>query len=263
MGIKLPTKKEPPIADSSSISLLIYSDYGLGKTTFCAEAPEVLIIAPEPGLNAVAGYKHEVKDWDEMRETYHALAQRPEQYPYKTIAIDTLDVAFKMCQDWVCKKHGVEHETDIPGFAKGYTLINNEFYKIINGLLNLPFGLFLTAHPREVTIKTRTSEYVKWVPDLPDKIRGRIIGLVDFVLRGSTREHKDTDGVIEVEHILYTKPHDRWIAKDRFGVLPDVLPFSYIEFNAAFRSGMNQGHETTKKTDKTEKNEKGGKINNV
>jgi len=48
----------------------------------------------------------------------------------KTIVLDTVDNAYKMCSDYVCKKFKIEHESDL-GYGKGYALINNEFQRVI------------------------------------------------------------------------------------------------------------------------------------
>ena len=97
--------------------------------------------------------------------------------------IDTVDNAFKFCSDYVCAKHNIEYEGDM-GHGKGWALVKNEWHRVLTRLASLPYGLILISHAQDKTIETRTGEYTKTQPSLPDRARNVVLGLVDMILYG-------------------------------------------------------------------------------
>ena len=99
-----------------------------------------------------------------------------------TVVLDTVDNAYRMCAEHVCKKHKIEHESDL-GYGKGWALINNEFQRVLTKLAFLQEGLFLISHSQEREIETRTGRRTRIVPTLPDKARKIVVGMVDLIPR--------------------------------------------------------------------------------
>ena len=159
----LPTQKTKPKYDPGLLTILIYGPAGIGKSTFCSRAEEVLFLPTEPGLNAIEAYQYPlIEKWVQLLQALEEIKAGGHQF--KTLVIDTLNNAHKLCAEYICKKNGVQHETDIPGNSKGYALINNEFYRVMKQFAGLPYGFYMTAHQREQTIKLRTGEQTKIVP---------------------------------------------------------------------------------------------------
>lgn len=244
----LPTKKSQPVIDPWLLTILIYGKSGIGKSTFCSRANDILMLPTEPGLNAIAGYKWEdelgnpkvIESWEELWQAYVMIQKGLGSLPYKAVCIDTVNNAHKLCASYICRKNNVQHETDIPGNSKGFTLINNEFYRLMKAFASLPLGLFMTAHEREATVKTRTQEWTKAVPDLPDKSRGHLIALSDYVLFCTTEEFEDEkdENKIKTRRVIKTRPHQLYDAKDRFSALPDTIPLAYKDFLEEFKKGI-------------------------
>ena len=107
---------------------------------------------------------------------------------------------------------------------------------MLTRLASLPYGLILISHAVDKTIETRTGEYTKTTPSLPDRARNVVLGLVNIILYGDSVSRKDTAGNLIVERVLRTKPHPTYEAGDRAGRLPDLLPLEYAAFNFAFIS---------------------------
>jgi hypothetical protein len=101
-------------------------------------------------------------------------------------------------------------------------------------LASLPYGLILISHAVDKTIETRTGEYTKTTPSLPDRARNVVLGLVDIILYGDSIAKKDTAGNLIVDRVLRTKPHPTYEAGDRTGRLPEMLPLDYAVFKSAF-----------------------------
>jgi hypothetical protein len=100
----------------------------------------------------------------------------------------------------------------------------------------LPYGLILISHAVDKTIETRTGEFTKTQPSLPDRARNVVLGLVDIILFAETVARKDTEGNIVIDRVLRTKPHPTYEAGDRTGRLPEVLPLDYGAFVKAFEA---------------------------
>lgn len=171
--------------------------------------------------------------WDEFLAACALVAQG--NHPFKTIVVDTADNAFKFCSEHVCAKHNIEYEGDL-GHGKGWALVKNEWHRVLTRLASLPYGLILISHAQDKTIETRTGEYTKTQPSLPDRSRGVVLGLVDMILYGDAIPRKDAAGNVTIERVLRTKPHPTYEAGDRSGRLPEILPLDYDAFVHAFTS---------------------------
>ena len=145
----LPTKKTPPKQALSDLSVLVHGAHKIGKTEWCSHAEGALFLAAEPGLNALDAYQVPISSWDDLLAACREIAEG--KHPFKTIIIDTIDNAYKMCAEYICRKHKIEHESDL-GYGKGWALVNNEFQRVLNKLAFQPYGLFLVSHSQEKEI---------------------------------------------------------------------------------------------------------------
>ena len=53
----LPTAKTQPKPDLADLTVLVYGQTKIGKSTFCAQSEGALFLATEPGLNALDVYQ--------------------------------------------------------------------------------------------------------------------------------------------------------------------------------------------------------------
>jgi hypothetical protein len=233
MTIVLPTEASKPVTELGKQSILLYANPKLGKSTFASKAPGALFFECEPGLNHLEVFKVPTYSWEAFLEACKLVAKG--DHNFKTIVIDTVDNAFKMCSDYVCAKHGIEYEGDM-GHGKGWALVKNEWHRVLTRLASLPYGLILISHAIDKTIETRTGEYTKTTPSLPDRARNVVLGLVDIILFGDSVAKKDTAGNVTIERVVRTKPHPTYEAGDRTGRLPELLPLDYEQFVKAFNS---------------------------
>ncbi len=111
----------------------------MGKTTLCAEAPDVLLVPLEVGFAGVRCAKTRMlQRWDDtetfMQETLY-YAQRG-QFPYKTIAFDSSTAAERQIHDAIIRrdpsyreggKKVITMESAHGGYGKAYSLANIEF----------------------------------------------------------------------------------------------------------------------------------------
>ena len=88
--------------DLSGYITFIYGPAKVGKTTFGSHMPGHLILAFERGYNALPGVMvMDVTSWGEMKQIVRELKKPEVKEVYKSIIIDTVDVAADSCQKYV------------------------------------------------------------------------------------------------------------------------------------------------------------------
>jgi len=229
----LPTAKTPSKNSLADLTVLVYGQTKIGKTTLCAQAESALFLATEPGLNALDVFQAPILNWDDLLNVCAEISEG--KHPFKTVIIDTIDNAFKFCTDYILKKFKVEHESDL-GYGKGYALINNEFQRVLTKLAFLPCGLFLISHAKEIEMDSRTGKYTRVVPTLPDKARKIVLGMADMVLFCDLEVQPGADGDPSIRRVIRTKPSLYYEAGDRTGRLPETLDLDFSSFLAAFNT---------------------------
>jgi|6_EtaG_2_1085325.scaffolds.fasta_scaffold00161_26 hypothetical protein len=224
MNLTLPTEKTAPVGDLSKETFLIYGPPKVGKSSLCAQFPDAIFIATEPGLRALDTFEVHPKDWEELLGYCTELAKA--EHGYKTVVIDTLDNAYRMCSDYICKRNGnVDHPTDIEGMAKGWTLISNEILRVFRRLHQLGLGVILISHLKDQPKKTRTGlEYTVIAPSLSGGTTRQITAFADIIMLYDMATEKKPKGGSDpkVRRILRTSPHPDYEAGGRIP-LPDTI----------------------------------------
>lgn len=230
----LPTTKTPPRSALADLTVLVYGPTKIGKSTWCSHSDSALFLATEAGLNNLEVFQTPVRTWEELLAACAEIGKG--EHAFKTIVLDTVDNAFRMCSDYVCTKFKVDHESDL-SYGKGYALVNNEFHRVLNKLALLPYGLFLVSHSVEREFDTRTGKVMRIVPTLPDKARRIVLGMVDMILFCDLETSSGEDGKPAVRRVMRTKPSAAYEAGDRTGRLPETIDLDYQKFLAAFAAG--------------------------
>jgi hypothetical protein len=229
----LPTAKTPPKNSLADLTVMVYGQTKIGKTTLCSQAEGALFLATEPGLNALDVYQVPIQSWDDLLNACAEISEG--KHPFKTVIIDTVDNAYKFCVDHILKKFKIEHESDL-GYGKGYAIVNNEFQRVLTKLAFLPYGLFLISHAREIEMDSRTGKYARVVPTLPDKARKIVLAMADMVLFCDLEVQRAGDGEPTVRRVIRTKPSLYYEAGDRTGRLPETLDLHFPSFLDAFNA---------------------------
>jgi AAA domain len=222
--MKLPDKPKPKTTDFSKYKFLIYGDPGSGKSTFASRFPDAIFIPTEPGLNFLSvnqitdddGNPKIIRNWTEFCEAIRLLCTS--EHKFKTVVIDTVDNAFEFCALHVLQSRKLEHESD-EGFGKGWGLIKREFTKVVNFLANSGFGIVFISHEK---LSEREEKGVKrpFIDNsLSNQARVYVNGLVDFIFYCSMND----DG----KRLMRTKASLNVNAKDRSGILPEVMPMDF------------------------------------
>lgn len=202
--------------------------------------PGALILSFEPGLNAHGNvYAQQVTTWSELKIIAKQL-QKPEvKEKFNSICYDTIDIAAKLCQDFVCARAGVQSMSEVP-YGKLYAEYENEFSKVIRDIAMLGYGCIFACHTEEKSSviseeaakslpagSVSKEDGVYYVNKLQPKLEKRaynvINSLVDIIGVGMM----DFDEHGEQHRYLYTKETPRLFAGNRFTYFPPRIEFSY------------------------------------
>lgn len=229
----LPTTKTQPKPDLADLTVLVYGQTKIGKSTLCSQADGALFLATEPGLNALDVYQVPIQSWEDLRKACAEIVEG--NHPFKTVILDTIDNAYKFCTEYILAKFKVEHESDL-GYGKGYALVNNEFQRVLTKLAFLPYGLFLISHAKEMEVDSRTGKYTRVVPTLPDKARKIVLGMADMVLFCDLEVVTGDNGEQSMRRVIRTKPSLYYEAGDRTGRLPETLELDFGKFRESYNA---------------------------
>lgn len=222
----LPTKPTKKVTELSAYSILLYGAPKVGKSTLASQFPNALFLATEAGLNALEVYQVQVDSWDKFVSVLAEIAGG--KHEFRTIVIDTVGNLFKFCSDYICKKQGIKHESDLE-WGKGYSLVRDEFLRVITKLTLLPYGVVFIGHADTVEIKTRTGTISKAVPQLNKSARDILVPIVDFLWFCTIEQTPEG-----YQRIVHTKPTENWDAGDRTGKMPKEIAMNYGELIKAF-----------------------------
>ncbi len=231
----LPTTKTKPKTNLEDQIILIYGPPKIGKSTFASQFSSPLFLATEAGLNNLEVYQMPIDTWEAFNDAYKEL--KAAKNGFRTIVIDTIDNLHAACRDYIRRKHGIAHESDLD-WGKGWSLVKDAFTQAVTKLSLLPYGLLMISHSDIVEIKTRTAQITKAVPTLPKSAREVVLGLADIILFCDSQVTDDGE-----VRIIRTEPSENWEAGDRTGKLPPVLPLDFSAFAGALSNGNGKGKE--------------------
>lgn len=67
-----------------------------------------------------------IDSWSSFKLVLRQLDSKEAKEKFKTICIDTVGIAFDLCEQFICQQNAVRKIGDIP-YGGGYTLLSKEF----------------------------------------------------------------------------------------------------------------------------------------
>ena len=196
----------------------------IGKTEFCSLAPDALILAFEMGTNARPGaYVQPVEKWSEFKLVLRQLEQPQVKQKFSTICIDTVGIAYDICEKFICQQAGVQKIGEIP-YGGGYSALSKEFESSLRRITMLGYGLIMTCHLKENA--NADGEVIGYKPDLNNRCLKIVNGLVDVI--GVITQTWNEKG--ESERWIQTRATPTIQAGSRFRYLAPRIRFGYNEF---------------------------------
>lgn len=216
--------------------VVIYGPEGIGKTTLAAQFPDPVFIDTEGST-----YHMDVKrtpkpqSWQELLSQVEQISRNTGIC--KTLVLDTADWAEMICAKSVVDRYQKKSIEDF-GYGKGYTYLQEEFGKLLNGLtevINADMNVVMTAHAkmRKFEQPDEMGAYDRWEMKLSKQVAPMVKEWADMVLFANYKtyvvatddkgkKHKAQGG----SRVIYTSHHPCWDAKNRHG-LPNEIPMDY------------------------------------
>ena len=121
--------------------LLLYGAPKVGKTSFAVQAPRALICAFEMGTNALAGTRSlPMLKWTDFKKVISQLRKPQAKDMYDTIVIDTVSIAYNLCEKYICQRESVDSIRDV-AWGQGWGMLKNEFQEAFREITMLGFGI--------------------------------------------------------------------------------------------------------------------------
>lgn len=176
--LRLPDAPSTPSDALDDYSMLLFGEKKIGKTTLASMFEKPLFLMTEPGGKSLPIYQMPITDWMQMKTAVTLLQRDPTKF--RTIVVDTVDIAFKLCERYVCRNLGIDHPSD-EDWGKGWSAVRDEFTSWAATLMNLGMGVILISHAADREIKTRSGmKYNRVQPTMTGMARDVIEGMVDI-----------------------------------------------------------------------------------
>lgn len=158
---------------------------------------------------------------------------------YDTITIDTIGIAWEMCEQFVCAQNGVQKIGDIP-WGGGYSACKREFESCLRKITQLGYGLVIIAHvEKRIEKRADDSEVEILGPAIPKRAYEIVNQLVDII--GYIDITWDEEG--NSERWLYTRKTPTIMAGSRFKYLAPKIKFGYNELVEAIGEAIDKAEK--------------------
>ena len=145
--------------DLSGYITFIYGPAKCGKTTFGSKMPGALLLAFERGYNAIPGIiAQDITSWGEMKQVVRELKKPEVQATFKSIIVDTADIAADCCQKYICNQLGIENIGDGGWATNGWAKYKKEFEDVFRTLTQLGYAVVFISHDKEKTITPQNAK---------------------------------------------------------------------------------------------------------
>ena len=210
--------------DLSGYTVMFYGEPKTGKTTTAARFPKALLLAFETGYLAIPNIMAQpINRWSEFKQVLKQLKEEQAHEQFSNIIVDTADIAYDLCEKYICNQAGVSSINEIP-YGQGWAKASKEFDEALRSIPQMGYGLIMISHSQDKTFKDETGEeYNQIVPTLANRPRLVVDRMSDII--GYAHPVQEEDGATHT--VLYMRGTPRFVAGSRFKYTPDFIEFSY------------------------------------
>lgn len=236
---------------NGKLFLIHSNERKLGKTAQACRFPKPYYLRFEQGINAIAGLPYAaLNSWSDFKKVNKRLTNPATLdkalETYTTIIVDTLDVAIKWCDKYVCNAHGVERLND---GNSGYGLwkeYENEWFNEWNKLLNAGYAVIFISHSEDCKMKhpITGAEYVQLRPKGDKRTIDLIIDAADFI--GYVKSNGFDEEGNALKSSIYFSACPEFLAGSRFTYMkPEITPFTAEAVMKAVEEAVEEEEKAT------------------
>ena len=246
---------------------IIHGPEGSGKTSLGAMTPKPIFIQTlgETGLDTlidanrlqnVPHFPGDLKTWEELTSAVQLLTEG--EHKHKTLVIDTLNGAERLCHRFTCDTHfgGVWDDKGFQGYMRGYDVSLPYWTEFLGAMDRLRETRTMTivalAHTKVAPFKNPEGpDYDRYSPDMHHKTWSLTHKWADAVLFLNFETFTEKDGLKHKgkggqRRVMYCERHAAFDAKNRFGLPEEIdLGDSPQEAWGAFSAALKEGRTPT------------------
>lgn len=216
-GIELAPEIEDIENFHESMNFLIYGDSGHGKTTFCSQLPNVLLVASEQGAGSArrAGVKCKiwvVRSFAEMEKVYDYF--RTADHPFEWALVDSLtDLQLKLTREIVKKRFKEKprsdpHAPELQEYFRRQLMLQ----EMVTDWNDLPVNVCWTAQSMRKTDAEGEDIVIPLIEGKEFQISSWVCASVDLLGHLAVK----ANGEGKFEHVLTVQPSPPIWAKNRY-----------------------------------------------
>lgn len=208
-----------------------------GKTSTAVMWPKPLLCAFEKGYNALVGvYPADIDNWSDFKDICRQLKKPEMREMYETVIIDTVGIAYSMCEDYIKSQQNVTEIADIP-WGRGFKMLREEFEKTFRQLSKLGYAIVFIAHSKSKVTDVTDKEGNKLEqvsPNLPASCAEAVNGLVDVIAYLGIEYDENRNST----RYLYLRETPTIFAGSRYRYITPRIPLSYDNLVKAVADAM-------------------------
>lgn len=172
-------RKPSELEAKQTITMLVYGQPGVGKTTLAVSAPDAVLFDYDGGVQRINGAHQtltvQIRSWEDTSE---ALDEIVASYPdVKTIVIDTVGKMLDFMSDYIVRNNSRMKKSDGTLSLQGYGLRKSMFIDFIKKTALLGKNIIFVAHEKE---EKRGDDTVKR-PDIGGSSANDLVKELDLV----------------------------------------------------------------------------------
>lgn len=177
-----------------------------------------------------------VDSWSTFKLVVRQLGTPEAKEKFSVIGIDTVAIAYDLCEQYICSQNGVQKISEIP-YGGGYSQLSKEFEGCLRKITMMGYGLILTTHLKEQS--DDEGNIVGYKPDLNNRCLKIVNGLVDVI--GVITQDWDEKG--QSHRWIQTRATPTVFAGSRYKYMAPKIPFGYQEFVKALGEAIDKEQE--------------------
>ena len=222
--------------DLSGYITYLYGCPKVGKTTLVSQFPGVLLLATEKGYNALPSIiAQDITRWSDIKETVRELKKPEVKERFKTIAIDTVDVAASYCDKYICNQLGIESLGEGGWSVNGWARYKKELEETFRTITNLGYALVFISHDTDKTFKRKDgTEFNQTVPTVQKSANEIFKAMADIYCYAAIDE-------VSKERKLILRSVDGTVdAGCRFKYIEPEIPLNYESLVEALNKAIDK-----------------------